>query len=89
MVILKKKQFQKHHGELFCEACNFDFKDRYGERGDGFIECHHIVPLSEIDREQETKLTDLALLCSNCHRMVHRKKKWLTMSQLKKIIVSK
>ena len=89
LVVSKKKSFQKKHGKLFCEACNFDFKNKYGERGEGFIECHHIVPLSEIEKEQETKLSDLALLCSNCHRMVHRKKKWLTMSQLKKIIVTK
>jgi hypothetical protein len=25
---------------LACEACGFDFRERYGERGEGFIECH-------------------------------------------------
>lgn len=89
IVVSKKKSFQKKHGKLFCEACNFDFKDKYGDRGEGYIECHHIIPLSEINKEHKVKLSDLALLCSNCHRMVHRKRKWLTMSQLKKIIVTK
>ena len=28
---------------------------------------------------------DLSLLCSNCHRMIHRKKKWLTIDELKNI----
>ena len=63
----------------------FDFKEKYGSRGDGFIECHHRIPLSEAKSEIKPKLSDFALLCSNCHRMIHRKKKWLSVNELKKI----
>ena len=51
----------------------------------GFIECHHNIPLHEKENERLTKLSDLSLLCSNCHRMIHRKKKWLTIKELKEL----
>jgi hypothetical protein len=82
----KKKEFQRQNGRLFCEVCNFDFKETYGERGEGFIECHHNIPLHEDEKERITKTSDLSILCSNCHRMVHRKKKWLTILELRGIL---
>lgn len=82
----KKKSVLQKTGQLACEVCSFDFKKRYGDHGEGFIECHHIKPLSEYDDEKETKLSDLALVCSNCHRMIHARKNWLTVEELKKII---
>jgi putative restriction endonuclease len=69
----KKELTKKEKGFLECEVCNFIFKDLYGERGEDFIECHHIVPLSELEPGTLTTLDDLALLCSNCHRMIHKK----------------
>ena len=84
----KKKEFLNEHGKLFCEVCNFDFHQTYGSRGNGFIECHHNIPLHDSERERITKTRDLSLLCSNCHRMIHRKKKWLTVQQLKDIYSS-
>ncbi|MFD7645598.1 HNH endonuclease [Kitasatospora sp. NPDC059795] len=70
---------------LACEVCGFDFKAVYGDRGDGYIECHHIVPLHEAG-EGRTKLSDLALICSNCHRMVHRRAPWPTPDELRAIV---
>ncbi|MFK7813464.1 MAG: HNH endonuclease [Maribacter sp.] len=63
------------HG-LECAACGFNFEEFYGDWGKGFIEVHHIQPLAENKGEEiETNpTTDLAVLCANCHRMVHRKK---------------
>ncbi|WP_330182423.1 HNH endonuclease [Nocardia sp. NBC_01503] len=73
----KKKiaQFLRHNPRVYCEVCGFDFEAVYGERGKDYIECHHIVPL-HVSGETETKLADLILLCSNCHRMVHRGPRW-------------
>lgn len=68
----KKKKVLKEKGELKCEACNFNFEKTYGQIGKGYIECHHLVPLSNFQVNKETKLEDLALLCSNCHRMIHK-----------------
>lgn len=78
----KKRQFLKKHGRLYCEACNFDFADAYGDRGEGFIECHHTVPVSEMKPGDKTKLSDLALVCANCHRMIHAKRPWLSIPEL-------
>lgn len=69
---IKKKRYFDKHGKLDCEVCGFDFYKTYGEIGKDFIEAHHRVPLSELDIESITKLEDLALVCSNCHRMLHR-----------------
>ena len=63
----------------------FDFNKTYGDHGFGYIEAHHKVPLYEINAKVETKLSDLAFLCSNCHRMIHRERKdWLSLEELKK-----
>jgi 5-methylcytosine-specific restriction protein A len=66
----KKRQVLAATGRLACEVCDFDFLQAYGKRGHGFAECHHTRPLS--DGERTTYLRDLAIVCSNCHRMLHR-----------------
>jgi 5-methylcytosine-specific restriction protein A len=68
----KKRSVLKQFGKLDCECCGFNFTSAYGDLGNDFIECHHIVPLSKLSIESTTELKDLALVCSNCHRMVHR-----------------
>ena len=56
-----------------CECCGFNFLETYGTLGGKYIECHHIKPLAEFNKEGEkVGLKGLALLCSNCHRMIHR-----------------
>lgn len=83
----KVKLFTEKHGEALCENCTFSFGAKYGERGKGFIEVHHIQPLAALLPNTITKLSDLLLLCSNCHRMVHRKRPPLTPGGLKEITV--
>lgn len=56
-----------------CMICGFDFEKKYGELGKGYIEVHHIKPLSEMDEEVIVNPEkDLICVCSNCHRMLHR-----------------
>lgn len=81
----KKKLVLKRLGKLQCEACSFDFHAKYGERGYGFIEVHHTKPLHTLGDGTPTRLEDLALLCANCHRMVHSRQPWLTTEQLQSI----
>lgn len=64
----------KYHGTT-CMICGFNFEDVYGVQGKGFIEVHHLVPLSEVKGEHEVDpSTDMVVLCANCHRMLHRYK---------------
>ncbi len=85
-IVNRKKALVKAQlGKLVCEACNFDFKEVYGSRGEDYIECHHENPLSDA-KGQTTHVNDLALLCSNCHKMIHRSRPWITVPKLKEII---
>jgi 5-methylcytosine-specific restriction enzyme A len=72
-------------GSLACEVCEFDFAQKYGERGRGYIECHHVEPL-HVGGEKVRSINDLALLCSNCHRMIHTKPPWPTPKELRELI---
>ncbi|MEZ4801682.1 MAG: HNH endonuclease [Gelidibacter sp.] len=82
----KKDRYLKTYGKLDCETCTFDFYEAYGDLGKGYIECHHISPLSELGGETTTTLDDLALVCSNCHRMLHRRIDSLSIEGLRRIV---
>jgi 5-methylcytosine-specific restriction protein A len=69
--------------KLECEVCSFNFAATYGSRGDGFIECHHTKPVATLDAQSKTHIDDLALVCSNCHRMIHRSRPWLSLDELR------
>ena len=40
-------------GVRCCSVCGFNFEERYGALGKGFIHVHHLKPLSEIGEEYE------------------------------------
>lgn len=70
---LRQKAMQIHGTK--CMICGFDFEATYGEAGRNFIEVHHLVPLSDTKEEINVNPeTDLICVCSNCHRIIHRKK---------------
>ena len=47
-----------------CRACCFHFEDQ-------IVHVHHLDPVSEYMRPQETKLDDLLTLCPTCHYLAH------------------
>ena len=71
-----------------CAACGLSFEEKYGPLGHSFIEVHHLKPLYSLDEEVEVNpMTDMACLCANCHRMIHRRKNAiLTVEDLKALI---
>lgn len=82
----KKKKVLETTGSLACEVCNFEFRLRYGSLGEGFAECHHRKPLSELAESKNTRMEDLAIVCANCHRMLHRARPWKTVEELRLMI---
>lgn len=73
-----------------CQVCGFNFGQSYGELGEGYIEVHHLDPLSERTekewtQELRTSLDQVAVVCANCHRIIHRKRPALTLCELKKL----
>jgi 5-methylcytosine-specific restriction protein A len=82
----KKEQAISLYGKLTCEACVFVFEEFYGDIGKDFIECHHLVPLSKFKADTKTTLDSLGLVCSNCHRMLHKRIDTLSLQDLKMMI---
>jgi hypothetical protein len=81
---------RQHYG-CICQVCEFDFVGTYGEIGKDFAEVHHLNPLSERPQQEwtQTVLTDLsqvAVVCANCHRMVHRRKPALSLEELRSML---
>jgi len=83
LVQVKKKDVLQKHGRLQCEACSFDFAEAYGPIGDGIIDIHHTKPVHTLKPGETTKLAELALLCANCHRIIHSKRTWLSVEQVR------
>lgn len=74
-----------------CQVCGFDFAKTYGALGQNFAEVHHLNPLSERPPEEwttavRTNVTEVAVICSNCHRMIHRRKPALSIEELRAIV---
>jgi 5-methylcytosine-specific restriction protein A len=86
LVEKRKQQVLRVSGKLTCEACGFDFARTYGQRGHGYIEAHHTKPVSTLAENAKTRIEDLALLCANCHRMVHAAQPWLGLDELKVLL---
>jgi putative restriction endonuclease len=75
---LRKKKIMaamiENSGILKCEVpgCGFDFKACYGKLGEGFAHVHHKRPLAEAPAAgMKISLKDLAVVCANCHAMIH------------------
>lgn len=71
-----------------CEACGFNFEQMYGTRGADYIEVHHTKPISSFTGKQMVDpMTDMAVVCSNCHRMIHRNaENILSVAELRELI---
>jgi 5-methylcytosine-specific restriction endonuclease McrA len=81
----------KQHYGYRCQACHFDFAAKYGDLGNGYIEAHHLNPLSERPElewtdELKTRVADVTVLCANCHRMIHRRRPALSLKELRFVI---
>lgn len=86
LVEAKRTEVLNKKGRLECEVCGFDFDKRYHLLGKNFCEVHHLKPLSDRGSETQTKLKDLAIICANCHRMLHRTRKVVTLAQLRSLL---
>jgi 5-methylcytosine-specific restriction enzyme A len=75
-----------HHG-CSCVVCGFNFRDKYGALGDGFIHVHHLDPLGQAAAERAVDpVNDLVPVCPNCHAMLHRREPLLTIAELRGIL---
>jgi predicted HNH restriction endonuclease len=78
-------QIKKAGSDYCCEVCGFNFAKIYGETGRKFIIAHHIEPLGLRHRPSMTGLEDLALICSNCHAMLHTGHPSISLNELRSL----
>lgn len=72
-----------------CQGCKVELTDRYGRAGKGVIEAHHLRPLSTLADGESVEYdvtTDFAVLCPNCHRVIHRMKNPADLEALRRLI---
>jgi 5-methylcytosine-specific restriction protein A len=95
---IKKLKKDKNYS---CEACGFRYDKiyiNYSEKKD-YIEAHHIEPKFKVksnvdlDKKLQRSADDFAMLCANCHRMIHRmmkldKDRTISLEEFKKRINS-
>jgi hypothetical protein len=67
--LVRKKKEQA--ASLDCEICGFSFSRAYSGAPSNYCEVHHLLPLSKVEQTTNTRMEDLAILCANCHRVVH------------------
>jgi 5-methylcytosine-specific restriction protein A len=86
LVNRKRRSVFSATGKLCCEVCGFDFKVTYGQE---FCEVHHLKPISTMGEGGTTRLADLAVVCSNCHRIIHRIDPMPSIEHFRKLIAGK
>lgn len=67
-------QLVKAKKGYICNVCEINLEEKYGEVGKRYIEAHHLTPVS-VSKGRKVKRDidkDFAVLCPNCHRMIHR-----------------
>jgi hypothetical protein len=80
----KRRTFVEQHGHLFCESCGIKETDFPRDLGKSCFEVHHLSPIGERSEAQTTRLSDLSIVCANCHRMIHADETILSLEEIKK-----
>ena len=76
----------KKNGRILCDACEFEFAMAYPDFGDGYIQIHHLKPVSFLTGERlnlDQAIQNVCPLCANCHQMVHIDSPPIPIDQLK------
>jgi hypothetical protein len=79
-IVCRKKE---EASSLDCEICGFSFERAYGNNAKDYCEVHHKIPLQEAEHTTRTRMEDLAILCANCHRVVHLKNPPYTLDEMR------
>ena len=75
-----------HYGTA-CVVCGFDFGSVYGPAAEGFIQVHHLRPVSELgERYEVDPVADLRPVCPNCHAVLHRNSPPYTVEEVRAML---
>ena len=74
------------HGTA-CKGCDLEMGARYGSVATGFVEIHHVTPVSRLGAGYVIDpKRDLLPLCPNCHAVVHRRTPPFTVVELRELL---
>ena len=83
--LLKKRQDEA----MRCDVCDEAHASLPPEIRTAAFEAHHIIPIAAVG-EGATRLSDVALLCATCHRLLHRliafKRSWVGLKEARALI---
>lgn len=77
-------QAKKANSDYRCEVCGFGFEETYGVIGREYVVAHHLKPIAA--GPSKTTLDDIALVCANCHAMIHTKNPPISIEDLRKLV---
>jgi len=76
----------RHYG-MSCVVCGFNFEATYGAAVAGYIQVHHIVPMSQVRQKYRLDpLKDLRPVCPNCHVVIHRREPPFTIEAVRQML---
>jgi len=79
----KRNAVRAEAGVLFCETCGFATRSVFPDLCGEVCEIHHCRPLAEAPEATETLLSDLSVLCANCHRAIYRTKPMMSVEEFR------
>jgi hypothetical protein len=77
-------QAKKANSDYLCEGCGFSIEETYGSIGREYIIAHHLSPIAS--GPSTTTLDKIALVCANCHAMVHTQSPPISIEDLRKLL---
>ena len=87
LVSKKKEQVRGSGRSVACEVCGFVFAEKYGKPGCDYCEVHHLIPLANKQGVRNTRLEDLAIVCANCHRVIHTRNPAFTLEEMRAMLI--
>jgi hypothetical protein len=83
LILAKRSAVRAEHGCLVCEACDLKSRDLLSPEGEACFEVHHRIPIGTLTETRQTTVEELAMLCANCHRIIHRSDPMITVEKLR------
>ena len=85
LITKAKERFIENHGGLHCEACKHKpaFSEHLESLNMSIIEAHRDIALSASSHSGETKISEIKMLCPNCHRAIHLLRPWMLVNEFK------
>ena len=93
-VLVKRRSERLRHAALdrangCCSVCGRDFSKVLNGEGTRVLQVHHRRQMASLDKPRITKIEDLAVVCANCHLLIHlNPKRAISVERLRKMLAA-